>query len=255
MTLVAALPMYDWPERRAEVDAQWSILRDTLRAGGFDAPDHLTRCNADLPAVPGGIRDGAGKIIAQDPATLPPDELDLPTLWRHPALLLAQACWGPMELGLQQHVRVVGQDDYSGMEGGKEAFYSSPIVMRRGEGVAIAAPADGRPQLPLNTIRQKRLAFNSHDSMSGYLSLKRDLEALGETPDLFMSHIETGGHRNSIKAVAAGRADVAAIDCKSWELAQRYDEAASALIVVGWTGRRKGLPFISARELPTHLFT
>lgn len=255
MTLVAALPMYDWPERRAEVDAQWSLLRGILRTEGFDAPDHLTRRNADLPAVPGGIRDAAGNIIAPDPATLPPDELDLPTLWRHPALLLAQTCWGPMELGLQPHVRLVGQDDYSGTEGGKEAFYSSPIVMRRGEGVAIAAPPDGKPHLPLDTIRQKRLAFNSPDSMSGYLSLKRDLEALGETLGLFISHSETGGHRKSIKAVATGRADVAAIDCKSWELAQRYDEAASALVVVGWTGRRKGLPFISSRELPAHLFT
>ncbi|MHC1548573.1 phosphate/phosphite/phosphonate ABC transporter substrate-binding protein [Phyllobacterium sp. K27] len=255
MTLVAALPMYDWPERRTQVDAQWSLLRDTLRAEGFNAPDRLTRRNADLPPIPGGIRDATGRIIAPDPATLPPDELDLPTLWRHPALLLAQACWGPMELGLQQHVRVVGQDDYSGVQGGEQAFYSSPIIMRRGEGIGIPAPADGKPHLPLDVIRQKRLAFNSHDSMSGYLSLKRDLEALGETFDLFLSQHETGGHRNSVNAVATGRADVAAIDCKSWDLAQRYDEAAGALIVVGWTGRRKGLPFISSLALPTHLFT
>ncbi|MEP7454802.1 PhnD/SsuA/transferrin family substrate-binding protein [Phyllobacterium sp. SB3] len=254
MTLIAALPMYDWPERRAEVDAQWFKLRDTLRSSGFDAPDYLARRNADMPAVPGGIKDAAGNVIAPDPATLPPDEFDLPTLWRHPDLLLAQTCWGPMELGLQQHVHVVGQDDYSGVEGGKEAFYSSPIVMRRGEGPAISAPTDGQPQLPLNVMRQKRLAFNSHDSMSGYLSLKRDLEALDETLDIFVSHYQTGGHRNSIHAVAVGRADVAAIDCKSWELAQGYDEAASALIVVGWTGRRKGLPFISSQKLPAHLF-
>ncbi len=255
MTLVAALPMYDWPERRAEVDAQWSTLRDALRSNGFDAPEYLARRNADLPAVPGGIRDAAGNIIAPDPATLPPDKFDLQTLWRHPSLLLAQACWGPMELGLQQYVQVVGQDNYSGIEGGKQAFYSSPIIMRRGEVIAISVPADGKPHLPLDIIRQKRLAFNSYDSMSGYLSLKRDLEILGETLDLFISQHETGGHRNSIQAIASGRADVAAIDCKSWELAQRYDEAASALIVVGWTGRRKGLPFISARALPAHLFS
>lgn len=254
MTLIAALPMYDWPERRAEVDTQWFSLRDALRLGGFDAPDYLARRNADLPAVPGGIKDAAGNVIAPDPATLPPDEFDLPTVWRHPALLLAQTCWGPMELGLQQHVHVVGQDDYSGVDGGKGAFYSSPIVTRRGGGLSISAPADGRLQLPLNVMRNKRLAFNSYDSMSGYLSLKRDLEAVGETLDLFISHHETGGHRNSINAVATGRADIAAIDCKSWELAQRYDEVASALIVVGWTGRRKGLPFISSLKLPAHLF-
>lgn len=254
MTLVAALPMYDWPERRAEVDAQWVAMRDRLRAHGCDAPDYRVHRNADLPAVPDGIKDAGGNVIAPDPATLPPDDLDLPTLWRHPALLIAQTCWGPMELGLEKHVHLAGQDDYSGIDGGDGELYSSALVMRRGEGAPMAALNHANAALPLNLLRGKRLAFNSHDSMSGYLSLQRDLQAQGETLDLFIHHLETGGHRNSIDAVAARRADVAAIDCKSWELAQRYHETASALVVVGWTGRRKGLPFISAFELPAHLF-
>lgn len=240
--------MYDWPERRAEVDAQWIVLRDRLRARGFDAPDYLTRRNGDLPSVPGGIRDASGAVIAPDPATLPPDELDMPTLWRHPALLFAQTCWGPMELGLAAHVHVAGQDDYSGMAGGDDALYSSALVMRRGEGLAVPAPRSGEPILPVERLRGKRLAFNSHDSMSGYLAVQRDLATRGEGLDLFARLVETGGHRLSIAAVASGRADIAAIDCKSWALAQRYVEAASALIVVGWTGKRKGLPFISAFE-------
>ena len=212
MTLVAALPMYDWPERRAEVDAQWPILRDTLRAGGFDAPDHLTRCNADLPAVPGGIKDAAGNIIAPDPATLPPDAFDLPTLWRHPALLITQTCWGPMELGLAAHVHVAGQDDYSGVAGGDDALYSSAIVMRRGEGLAVPAPRGSAPALPsISHMRGKRLAFNSRDSMSGYLGLQRDLAARGEGFDLFARLVESGGHRFSIETVASGRADFAAV--------------------------------------------
>ncbi len=254
MTFVAALPMYDLPERRAEVDAQWLSMRRVLRANGYDAPEYLVRRNADLPPVPGGIKDKAGNVIAPDPATLPPDELDLPTLWRHPDLLITQSCWGPMELGLESHVHFAGQDDYSGIEGGAGELYSSALVMRRGEGPAVAAPADGQALLPLELIRGKRFALNSHDSMSGYLAVQRDLAALGEGLDLFVSHVETGGHRPSIEAVASGRADVAAIDCKTWALAQRYDEPASALVVVGWTGRRKGLPFISALKLPAHLF-
>src|SRR5690606_38327160 len=86
--------------------------------------------NADLPPVPGGIRDAEGRLIAPDPATLPPDDFDLPVLWRHPALLLAQTCWGPMEAGLEPYVQVVGQPDYSAYEGGEGSFYSSAIVMR-----------------------------------------------------------------------------------------------------------------------------
>jgi ABC-type phosphate/phosphonate transport system substrate-binding protein len=255
MTLVAALPMYDWPERRAEVDAQWAVLRDTLRSNGFDAPEFLTRRNADLPAVPGGIKDKWGKIIAPDPALLSPDELNLRSLWCHPDLLFAQTCWGPLEFGLEEHIHVVGQDDYSGVDGGDGELYSSALVMRRGEGPPVAVPVNGEARLPLGLLRRQRLAFNSLDSMSGYLALERDLKGMGETLDIFVSHVETGGHRHSMEAVAMGRADIAAIDCKSWELARRYNEAASALIVVGWTGKRKGLPFISAFDLPAHLFT
>ena len=110
--------MYDWPEARAETDAVWARLRDALRAAGLAAPDRLARRNADLPPVPGGIRDGQGNVIAPDPATLRPEGLDLHTLWRHPSLLFAQACWGPLELGLNTHVRVIGQPDYSAYEGG-----------------------------------------------------------------------------------------------------------------------------------------
>ena len=68
--------------------------------------------------MPGGIRDGEGRVIAPDPATLPPDELIIADLWRHPGLLFAQTCWGPLEQGLDQHVVVVGQPSYDGVEGG-----------------------------------------------------------------------------------------------------------------------------------------
>ena len=130
MTFIAALPMYDWPEVRADTDAEWAGLRARLVAAGIDAPEKIARRNADLPSVPGGIRDGEGTVIAADPATLAPGELEFPTLWRHPALLLAQTCWGPMEEGLAQHVVVVGQPSYDGIEGGQDELYSSAILMR-----------------------------------------------------------------------------------------------------------------------------
>ena len=61
--------------------------------------------------------------------------------------------------------------------------------------------------------------------MSGIIALTRELAALGETLDIFSERIESGGHRASIVAVADGRADVAAIDCRSWALAQRFEPA------------------------------
>lgn len=247
---IAALLMYDWPERRAEVDAEWVGLRDRLRAAGVNAPEALVRRNADMPAVPGGIKDAHGKVTAPDPARLPPDEMDFHVLWRHPKLLFAQTCWGPMELGLADDVELIGQPDYSALEGGQGAFYSSAIVMRRGAtDRVVAAPAAGQPLIPLDLLRGKRFAYNGTDSMSGVVAITRDLQALGEGPALFSARLESGGHRNSIVMVAAGEADVAAIDCRSWALAQRFEPASRHVAPIGWTGLRKGLPFIMAKPL------
>lgn len=227
-TFIAALPMYDWPEVRAEVDAQWARLRDVLRRHGVDAPDALTRAN------------------------LPDGRLEPAALWRDPALLFAQTCWGPMGLGLADHVQVIGQPDYSAFEGGQGELYSSAVVMRRDETphAGLPAPADGRAVLPLDRLRGKRFAFNGADSMSGILALTSDLEAMGEGIGIFSERIVSGGHRASIVAVAEGRTDVAAIDCRSWAMAERFEPAAKGLAVVGWTGRRKGLPYICAHGLP-----
>ncbi|OHV90506.1 phosphate/phosphite/phosphonate ABC transporter substrate-binding protein [Mesorhizobium sp. ORS 3428] len=248
--LVAALPMYDWPEMRGEIDAQWARLRDAFRQRGIDAPESMARSNRDLPPVPGGIRDGAGKLIAPDPATLPADEFDFHQLWLSPALLFGQTCWGPMELGLAEHVQVIAQPGYDAFEGGQGELYSSALVMLADGGPPVASPEDGKAVIPLDLIRGTRFIFNDLDSMSGLIGLTRDLEAMGESLEIFASRSESGGHRSSIVAIAEGRADIAAVDCRSWALAQRFEPAARHVKVVGWTARRKGLPFITARTTP-----
>ena len=249
---IAALPMYDWPEMRAEVDAQWATIRDALRHAGIDAPERIVRRNADLPAVAGGLRDASGKVVMPDPVTLPPDELDFHAVWLHPALLFAQTCWGPMELGLERHVQVIGQPSYYGMEGGRGGLYSSAIVMRQ-PAQHVAAPTNGKAVMPLELLRGKRFAFNSLDSMSGIIAITRDLQAAGEGLDIFSERIESGGHRNSIVEVAEGRADVATIDSRSWAQAQRFEPRAKDVAVVGWTAQRKGLPYITARSATSAL--
>lgn len=252
MSHIAALPMYDWTERRHEVDAEWAQMRDAFRAAGIDAPENLVRRSDELPAVPGGIRDGDGNVIAPDPATLPQDQLDLQALWLHPRLLFAQTCWGPMELGLSRHVQVIGQPDYSGFEGGQGEAYSSVILMRAGSSEAgISSPSDGRPVIPFDFLQGRRLAYNGEESMSGIIALTQDLAAMGKDLSLFSQRIETGGHRASMIAVAQGLADVCAADCRSWAMAQRFEPAAKLLQPVGWTRRRRGLPFITSLNTST----
>ena len=249
MTLIAALPMYDWPEIRGETNARWSIMREDMLKNGIEAPERLVRRNDEMPPVPGGIRGEDGNLIAPDPATLPPDELDLAVLWRHPSLLLAETCWGPIGLGLQQYVSVIGQSSYEGVPGGSGEYYRSAIIARKNGRKQVAPSVDGSAVLPMSELFGGRLAYNETRSLSGYLSLRSDLQTAGETLSIFSESIETGAHRASIKAVAEGDADFAAIDCKSLMLAQRFDQEAREVEVIGWTAWRKGIPYVRARSV------
>lgn len=250
---IAALPMYDWPETRAETDALWAAIRHALEEARIAAPAGLVRSNAEMPPVPGGIRDAGGTVIAPDPAQLAPEELDRAALWRHPDLLFAQTCWGPMANGLESEVKVIGQPLYDDVEGWEGALYSS-VVLARAEGGGqvrashLPAPVDGTAVLDVAAMRGRRLAFNERHSMSGHIALSEDLAARGAAIEaLFAEFVETGGHRASIVAVAQGEADICAVDCRSWALARRHEPAAERLCVIGWTARRPGLPYICSR--------
>ncbi|HSO47293.1 MAG TPA: PhnD/SsuA/transferrin family substrate-binding protein, partial [Rhizobiaceae bacterium] len=58
--------------------------------------------------------------------------------------------------------------------------------------------------------------------------------------------LSTGGHRASIKAVAEGRAQLAAIDAQSWRLATAHEPAAREVHVSGRSSNVPGLPLITA---------
>lgn len=211
--MIAGLPMYDWPERRPATDALWARLRDALRAAEFDAPDALTRMD------------------------------DLQALWLAPDLLLAQTCAYPLETALRGRVRYVATPVHGAPGCGRGTYRS--VVIARGLGEDMVAPATPDATLPIQL--SGRLAANAPDSLSGYVALARDLEATGLAmpgPALW-----TGAHRASIRAVAEGEADVAAIDCVSWRIAQAHEPTAARVRVIGWTAERPGLPLITSRTM------
>lgn len=214
--MLAALPMYDWPETRTGTDAWWRRFRD-LVGDAAPLPEALSR---------------------------PADEAALHALWRDPELIFAQTCWGPLKAGLLDHITVLAQPDFSPVEGGRGPWYRSAVIARRGEAATI--PEGPESRLPVAAMAGTRLAYNGPGSLSGYLALAEDLAP--ETPEnLFAEQILTGGHRASVASVAEGRADYAAIDCLSWSLALAHEPGARDLVTVGWTGERPGLPYICAR--------
>lgn len=205
MTGQAALPMYDWPEVRTQTHAFWHRVR------------------ARLPHLPD----------LSHPETM--DELL--DLWRCPTTILADCCWGTVDLGLCSTQQRLARRSYDGVLGGSGTTYRSAIIARKGE---IAHPAD-EAVIPAGAA-ELRWAANSLDSRSGWLAPAEDI---GLSKDQILW---TGAHRASIRTVATGHADIAAIDCRSWQLALAHEPAARDLVVIGWTAPRPGHFFMTGAE-------
>jgi ABC-type phosphate/phosphonate transport system substrate-binding protein len=218
----AALPMYDLPECRDETDALWHDILQGLHKRGAEPLVDFYRLETD-PAV---------------------DEL-----LRHPRLLLSQTCWGPISCGIAPELHILAQPDFSAYPGGMGPLYRS-VIIATGKGINVSKPKTKEGIIPTTQLLGKRLAFNDRASLSGYLSITADMTAATGQRKAFYSHSEhSGSHRHSVQMVANGAADVAAIDCKTWALVQKFDPAANNVHIIGWTSARKGLPYVCSPKI------
>jgi ABC-type phosphate/phosphonate transport system substrate-binding protein len=104
--LIAALPMYDYPELAQAHDALWAAVADRLTSAGLrEVPRHLTR----------GV-----------------SHLDI---WRDPHLLLSQACEYPLANAFADCARLVATPRY-GAPGCEGTGYRSAIVVRSNDNAA-----------------------------------------------------------------------------------------------------------------------
>lgn len=200
---LAALPMYDRPELRAETDALWARLREAIRDAGLDAPEALERGRPLRP------------------------------LWAAPELVLAQTCGLPYVSALAGRVGLLGAPDHA-LEGCPPGYYRSALIV-----------PEGSPAGTLADLRGARAAINARDSQSGYAALMHAAAPEARDGAFFGPAVLTGSHAASVEAVAAGRADIAAIDAVSWALARRLDAAAARVRVLGWTEPTPALPYIT----------
>ena len=161
---------------------------------------------------------------------------DLLAVWTDPDLLLAQTCGYPLVTTLKGRVALVATPRYTA-EGCEGAWYRSAIVVRADD--AAQGVAD---------LRGRRCAVNGLDSNSGMNLLRGAVSAFVEGGEMFFgATVLTGAHAASLRAVAQGEADVAAIDCVTWALLGRVRPAAVAgLRVLGWSAASPGLPLITA---------
>lgn len=95
----------------------------------------------------------------------------------------------------------------------------------------VVVPVDsGARSLP--ELAGARFTYNETASFSGYRALERELAAGGLGWDLFGECLRSGSHHESLRRVASGAADAAAIDSHVLALAQKRDPGLAARLRV-----------------------
>ncbi len=195
----------------------------------YDFPE----IRASTDAVWRALRDGLRAAGVEAPDTLTrPD--DLGAHWRDPRLVLSQTCGLPLATVLDGRVVCLGALGYHGI-GCAPGFYRSALVVRRGASYRSIADLLGA-----------RAAINEPGSQSGRAALQIAVSPHARNGRFFDAVVMSGGHRASIRAVASGAADIAAIDGVTWCLACRHEPAAQDLRVLSWTPETPGLPLITS---------
>lgn len=106
----------------------------------------------------------------------------------------------------------------------------------------ILAHRDSTAQT-LDNLRGKRFAFTDPDSNTGCLVPTYMLAKQGETPESFFAEtFFTNSHDNSIRAIADGMADGAAVDSLVWEFMNTIDPALTGLTRIVEKSPPYGIP-------------
>jgi ABC-type phosphate/phosphonate transport system substrate-binding protein len=206
---VAGLPMYDFPELVPDNDALWAKIAVELSATGIsDIPKALTRDIGHLE------------------------------LWRHPGLLLVQACEYPLATEYGDSVRLIATPLYNA-PGCSGAFYRSAIIVRADDDATNLAAMRGR-----------RCAINERNSNSGMNLLRSLIAPLAEGRPFFQSVSISGSHRRSLEMIVGDQADLAAIDCVTLEHLRKFaPDIVAATRVLCWTEASPSLPLMTARAV------
>ena len=155
-------------------------------------------------------------------------------LLRDPRLLFGHTCGYPLMTRLRDALTpfCVPVFDTPGTDG---RLYRSRFIV----------PAQSSIEF-LQQSRGKVVAVNSLDSNSGMNLLRHALAQLGARPGFFSEVLVTGGHLQSLEAVAENRAQLAAIDCVSLQLiSDLHPQKLAAVRVVGESEPTCGLPLVT----------
>jgi ABC-type phosphate/phosphonate transport system substrate-binding protein len=164
--------------------------------------------------------------------------LELMQLWLAPQLLLTQTCGYPLMTALRGQVRVIGRPRYE-LPDSSGGNHCSLLLTRANE-----------PRRTLAALFDSRGVINSEDSNSGMNLLRHRLAPLQQDGRFFSSVAISGGHRESLRWLHEGKADLAAIDSVTFAYLARYaEEEVAGLRVVTRSAFSPTLPYIGVAGL------
>jgi ABC-type phosphate/phosphonate transport system substrate-binding protein len=161
-----------------------------------------------------------------------------PTKLLEPGLWFGHTCGYPLMTRLQEQLGpfCVPMFDVPGVDG---KLYCSRII--------VAADSD------IDSISDSRgrvVAMNNLDSNSGMNVLRHAVADMAESGQFFSRAVVTGGHLHSLRAVASGVADIAAIDCVSFQLIEDWQPSLCVgLRIVTDSVKTCGLPLVMPHSL------
>jgi ABC-type phosphate/phosphonate transport system substrate-binding protein len=159
--------------------------------------------------------------------------------WTHPGLLLGQACEYPLAKRYRRQLQVVATPKYRAL-GCTRGTYCSAIVVRAGD---LA--------LSLDDLRARVCVVNELDSNSGMNLLRAALAPRARLSRFFRSTYLSHSHHQSVVQVAAGKADVTAVDCVTLAYLSRFEPALFAQVrTMDWTPSSPCLPFVTSHLTP-----
>lgn len=182
---------------------------------------------------------GLGRALRAEGVEDVPDRLlhdvEVAGLWGAPNLLLSQTCGYPLTHEWAGKLQVVAIPNYDA-EGCNEADYCSFILVRKDAGFSEPQALHGRVA-----------AFNGTDSQSGYSALRAVFAPFAEQGRFFGAAVTSGAHLRSIEMVAAGDADVCAVDAVVWALARRHCPGLTDhLTAIAVSPAAPGLPYVTS---------
>lgn len=187
-----------------------------------------------------GVADAlAIQAFADVPRVIERDE-PIDAAWRAPDLLLSQCCGRDLVTHLAGQAVPVAIPSYRAPGCGPGGYRSWLVVH------------EADPRRELGEFAGATAAINYVGSHSGWVALGHILARAGLHERFFADAIRTGGHLASLKAVAAGAADLAAIDCVTFALLQRAaPEVVGCVRVVAASEPAPALPYITSARRPT----